>query len=130
MPVKAGIHLFFGGVRIAWRWIPAFAGMTWVILAPIKPISPRPYWMAPLPPFPPPPLLLSRIPPLRTIGGMIGRGFGLTPGGLPGLSFSPPLGTAEMPAPPAEPIRAGWQSRALEYSVVSLLQLMLLPTAQ
>jgi hypothetical protein len=28
MPVKAGIHLFFGRVRVAWRWIPAFAGMT------------------------------------------------------------------------------------------------------
>jgi hypothetical protein len=28
MPAKAGIHLFFGVVRIAWRWIPAFAGMT------------------------------------------------------------------------------------------------------
>jgi len=28
MPAKAGIHLFFGVVRVAWRWIPAFAGMT------------------------------------------------------------------------------------------------------
>jgi hypothetical protein len=24
----AGIHLFFGVVRVAWRWIPASAGMT------------------------------------------------------------------------------------------------------
>jgi hypothetical protein len=28
MPAKAGIHLFFGVARVAWRWIPAFAGMT------------------------------------------------------------------------------------------------------
>jgi hypothetical protein len=28
MPAKAGIHLFFGVVRVASRWIPAFAGMT------------------------------------------------------------------------------------------------------
>jgi hypothetical protein len=28
MPAKAGIHLFFGVVRVAGRWIPAFAGMT------------------------------------------------------------------------------------------------------
>jgi hypothetical protein len=28
MPAKAGIHLFFGIVHVAWRWIPAFAGMT------------------------------------------------------------------------------------------------------
>jgi hypothetical protein len=28
MPAKAGIHLVFGVVRVAWRWIPAFAGMT------------------------------------------------------------------------------------------------------
>jgi hypothetical protein len=28
MPAKAGIHLFSGVVRVAWRWIPAFAGMT------------------------------------------------------------------------------------------------------
>ena len=34
-------------------------------------------------------------------GGMIGRGLGLTPGGVPGFSFSPPLGMAEMPAPAA-----------------------------
>jgi hypothetical protein len=28
MPAEAGIHLFFGVVRVASRWIPAFAGMT------------------------------------------------------------------------------------------------------
>jgi hypothetical protein len=28
MPAKAGIHLFFGVKRVAWRWIPAFAGRT------------------------------------------------------------------------------------------------------
>jgi hypothetical protein len=28
MPAKAGIHLFFAAVRVARRWIPAFAGMT------------------------------------------------------------------------------------------------------
>jgi hypothetical protein len=28
MPAEAGIHLFFGLMRFAWRWIPAFAGMT------------------------------------------------------------------------------------------------------
>jgi hypothetical protein len=31
MPAKAGIHLFLGVVHVAWRWIPAFAGMTpWI----------------------------------------------------------------------------------------------------
>jgi hypothetical protein len=34
MPAQAGIHLFFSMVRVAWRWIPAFAGMTRVISAP------------------------------------------------------------------------------------------------
>jgi len=28
MPAEGGIHLFLGVVRVAWRWIPAFAGMT------------------------------------------------------------------------------------------------------
>jgi hypothetical protein len=28
MPAEAGIHLFFGAVRVALRWIAAFAGMT------------------------------------------------------------------------------------------------------
>jgi hypothetical protein len=28
MPAEAGIHLFFGVLRVACRWIPAFAGMT------------------------------------------------------------------------------------------------------
>jgi hypothetical protein len=28
MPAEAGIHLLFGVVRVASRWIPAFAGMT------------------------------------------------------------------------------------------------------
>jgi hypothetical protein len=28
MPAKADIQLFFGVKRVAWRWIPAFAGMT------------------------------------------------------------------------------------------------------
>jgi hypothetical protein len=28
MPAEAGIHLFFGAVRVASRGIPAFAGMT------------------------------------------------------------------------------------------------------
>jgi hypothetical protein len=28
MPAEAGIHLFFDLMRVAWRWIPAFAGMT------------------------------------------------------------------------------------------------------
>jgi hypothetical protein len=37
MPAQAGFHLLFGGVRVV--WIPAFAGMTWVILAPSSLIS-------------------------------------------------------------------------------------------
>jgi hypothetical protein len=28
MPTEAGIHLFFDVLRLAWRLIPAFAGMT------------------------------------------------------------------------------------------------------
>jgi hypothetical protein len=28
MPAQAGIHLFSGVARDAWRWIPTFAGMT------------------------------------------------------------------------------------------------------
>jgi hypothetical protein len=39
MPAQAGIPLFFGVVRVAWKPIPAFAGMTRVILAPISLIS-------------------------------------------------------------------------------------------
>jgi len=36
MPVKAGIHLFFG-LLAARRWIPARAGMTTVALALVTP---------------------------------------------------------------------------------------------